>query len=447
MSDADRLELQSHTEEIDREAVRGELFRVQPRLWLYEDGPTRLERAGGNPCLLLGAHALRSQHAQCRQSEPPNLTCRAPTVRVEAHCSSTTGNCFVDCDNIVRASQGSCFAVSDDKGEIQFTDLMLLDETNGAYTIEFIQTNNILSAVAGRASFELSLDRGIVPLEVKNYGLRPVFYDMIKIEGRHETLAGVPFGKAVVSLRDAFDQPTKYSRQAIVAELVPHASAINPQSTMYAQMMPLCVTESEWKAVCSPSTEAEWQCIQPSGKPIASPPACNSSGFPSEYVRSPLPITCCQHSDCNVMPMPGNAADRCCNCSRPECTLCQTPAMGRVEFKFDFRSKGTFQINFKYKSFDEKALLETCKDANYVLDLSIPGCVPNQWTEKSYRTPEIFTVKAVKHRNCARMHLNLSIFWCACCCVLSLDFLPECARRPHDRDTTWTLLHRHNHRR
>jgi hypothetical protein len=48
-SDADRLQLQSHTEDIDCEAVRGELFRVQPRLWLYEDGATRLERAGGNP--------------------------------------------------------------------------------------------------------------------------------------------------------------------------------------------------------------------------------------------------------------------------------------------------------------------------------------------------------------------------------------------------------------
>jgi hypothetical protein len=70
VSDADRLELQSHTEEIDREAVRGELFRVQPRLWLlYEDGATRLARAGGNPCLFLGVHALRSQHAQGRQSE------------------------------------------------------------------------------------------------------------------------------------------------------------------------------------------------------------------------------------------------------------------------------------------------------------------------------------------------------------------------------------------
>jgi len=350
------------------------------------------------PVLFLGAHALRSQHAQCRQSDPPNLTFRAPTVRVEAHCSSTTVTCFVDCANFVRASHGSCFAVSDDEGEIQFTDLMLLDEGIGDYTIEFIQTNNILSAVAGRASFKLRLDRGIVPLEEKNYGLRPVFYDMTNSAGRRETLAGVPFGRVEVSLRDGLDQPPKYSRQAIVAELVPHASAINPQSTMYAQMMPLCVTDSEWRAYCSSSSE----CLKPNGDTIEFPPACNSPGFPSDYVRSPYPITCCQHSDCNVMPMPGNVADRCCNCSRPECTLCQTPAMGRVEFRFDFRQKGTFKINFKYKSFDEKTL-ETCKDDNYVLDLSIPNCIPNPWTDKSYLPAEIIIVKAVKHRNCARM--------------------------------------------
>jgi hypothetical protein len=106
--------------------------------------------------------------------------------------------------------------VSDDEGEIQFTDLMLLDESIGDYTIEFIQTNNILSAVAGRASFKLRLDRGIVPLEEKNYGLRPVFYDMTNSEGRRETLAGVPFGRVEVSLRDGLDQPPKYSRRPLL---------------------------------------------------------------------------------------------------------------------------------------------------------------------------------------------------------------------------------------
>jgi len=401
VSDADKLQLQSHTEDIDRQAVRGELFRVQPRLWLYNEDGDRLERAGGNPCLFLVAHALRSQHAQCRQSESPNLTFRAPTVRVEAHCSSTAGSCVVDCGTSVRASQGSCFAVSDDEGEIRFTDLMLLDESIGIYTIELIQMNNISSAVAGRASFDLFLDGGTALVAEKNYGLKTEFYDMTTNgEGRLETLAGVPFGRVEVSLLDGLGQPVRYSRKAIFAELVPHASAIN-LPIMYAQMMPLCVTESEWKAYCGSSSA----CLKPNGEPIIFPPACNSPGFPSEYVRSPFPITCCQHSDCTVMPMPGDATDRCCECSRPECTLCQTPAMGRVEFRFDFRRKGTFGVVFKYKSFDEQTLFATCTDGSGsgALVFTQPGCVSDRWTDKSYLPAEIIAVKAVKHRNCARI--------------------------------------------
>jgi hypothetical protein len=50
-------------------------------------------------------------------------------------------------------------------------------------------------------------------------------------------------------------------------------------------------------------------------------------------------------------------------------------------------------------------LFATCTDGSGsgALVFTQPGCVSDRWTDKSYLPAEIIAVKAVKHRNCARI--------------------------------------------
>jgi len=345
-------------------------------------------------------HVLATtSRAAYAKSPARNLTFFFGTsVRVEARCTCGDGcNCYVDCNNLVQAAHGACVADSDAAGRVHFTDLMLLDEVAGQYSIDFKIFGD--PSDGWQASLEMQLANGLSPLERNNYGLNPMFH-MIGW-GRREILAGDLYSAdegVEVELVNSIDIAIDHAKTAIVAQLVPHAPVINRNDTMYAAMMHACVTPAEYDSYCSELyPTAPDDCL-------ASKAACDSPGFSTSYVKSPYPITCCQLGNCNEMQMPGAAADKCCDCSRPECTLCQVPgyvttsnskAMGRVNFMFGFRRVGTFKIGFKYKAYDEGKFREHCINADGHVDLSNSACV-QRWTERYYIPETTITVKAVK---------------------------------------------------
>ena len=251
--------------------------------------------------------------------------------------------CIVDCGNAQKTDADErCRAYSDSLGKVRFTDLVLIDEQPGTYVLDFILSGQDASEDTVSNLGPLALGLGLSMLSSDNFGLKPVFMPV----PRRRVIAGVEATNddmVVLTLVDATRSPLTVSTLPIFARLIPVNPATNDGAQMFARKRTACVTKEEY---CT-------KVPQPGGCETLNPTdakQCDEPNYPNTWLKSPFPITCCELSNCMQRLAPDGS--QCCDCSRPECTLCQVPAEGIVEFNFDFRRVGTFNIEFKVKTLD-----------------------------------------------------------------------------------------------
>lgn len=227
-----------------------------------------------------------------------------------AHCLET--NCILDCGNAIKADGDElCYAESDGQGYVRFTDLALMNEDVGAYRLDFTLDNGATPTENTDSGFVMNLELGLSRLRNDNYGLHPAFMP----PSRRTVIAGEPAisaGVVVVELKTASGVLAELSRVGVYAELIPEAGS---NDTVPPEM-------------------------------VAAPPV--AAGLAAELEDgNGGPTTCCKLGieKCNAMAAPGG--NRCCDCNRPECSLCQVPSGGIVQYYFTFKRRGRFHVHFR----------------------------------------------------------------------------------------------------
>jgi len=188
------------------------------------------------------------------------------------------------------------------------------------------------NAISG---FSVALVLGLAKRSVNQYGLWPTFMT----PSQRIIIAGVTTTQTdavSVTLKDSNMLPLLSTRVPVLAVLVPLEPASNPGAEMIATMRPACLSKEDF---CAQKPDFPG-CF--SSEPKADP--CDDAGFPATHLKSSFSITCCYMPNCEQMQFP--FGDTCCDCSRPECSLCQVPADGVVSYTLDFRRTGKFNIKF-----------------------------------------------------------------------------------------------------
>ena len=284
---------------------------------------------------------------------------------MEARC--TESDCILDCMNTSICLDGTCFsrgkdtinvcqAYSDVNGTVKFTDLYM-DEDKFDYTIEFIFDGQNPSAGGiwngANAAIKVIVDWPITPSSDYQYGLFPFFPQGLTV------IAGEMSGMVSVEYKDVDVLPIRISKAPLYAEPYNWSSTIAERVTiigakMTAEIRPACISK---EAYCNPPDG-----VLPTGCKVSETVDPNlfcdnlktTETYPQGYIQSPYAITCCKLANCDFLLAPDN--QRCCDCSRPECSLCQVPGDGAYvpSFRFIFTSKGQYNIKFKLQIWDGK---------------------------------------------------------------------------------------------
>lgn len=220
-------------------------------------------------------------------------------------------DCILDCGNAIKADGDElCYAESDALGYVRFTDLAMMNEETGAYRIDFTLDNGATPTENTDSGFVMNVELGLSRLMGDNFGLHPSFMS----QSRRTVVAGVPAvsaGAVAVELRTAIGELAKLSRVGVYAVLI-----------------------------AAPGAD-----VDAPPEMVAAPPISEGLAAVLREGGDGGPTTCCKLSNCNDMVVPGG--NPCCNCSLPECSLCQVPFEGIVKYEFTFRRSGRFNIHFR----------------------------------------------------------------------------------------------------